>query len=109
MGSKHLGGDLNFAWPTAQIAVMGAQSAVDIIHRKKLAEAADSQTRQTSRSRLIDEYEQIMLSPYKAAERGYIDGVIEPATTRRCVADALRALRTKRQEVPWRKHGNIPL
>ncbi|MCU0265541.1 MAG: acyl-CoA carboxylase subunit beta [Actinomycetia bacterium] len=106
MGSKHLGGDLNFAWPTAQIAVMGAQGAVNILHRKELAAAADVEA---ERARLIADYEDALLNPYIAAERGYIDGVIEPAETRVQVVRALRALRNKRVNRPPRKHGNIPL
>jgi propionyl-CoA carboxylase beta chain len=106
MGSKHLGADLNFAWPTAQIAVMGAQGAVNILHRKELAKADDVEA---ERVRLIERYEDTLLNPYIAAERGYIDAVIEPSQTRAQVVRALRALRGKRATLPPKKHGNIPL
>jgi propionyl-CoA carboxylase beta chain len=106
MGSKHLGADLNFAWPTAQIAVMGAQGAVNILYRQELRDAADAQA---ERTRLIAEYEDTLANPYLAAERGYVDAVIRPATTRSHLVRALRALRTKRETLPPKKHGNIPL
>jgi propionyl-CoA carboxylase beta chain len=106
MGSKHLGADINLAWPTAQIAVMGAQGAVNILHRKEIAAAADVEV---ERARLIAEYEDHLLNPYIAAERGYVDAVIEPSQTRVQVLRALRALRTKRANRPPKKHGNIPL
>ncbi len=106
MGSKHLGADLNFAWPTAQIAVMGAQGAVNILYRKELAEAAAPEVR---RKELVTEYEDTLANPYIAAERGYVDAVIEPSTTRAHVVRALRTLRNKRKSLPPRKHGNIPL
>jgi propionyl-CoA carboxylase beta chain len=106
MGSKHLGADLNFAWPTAQIAVMGAQGAVNILYRQELREAADPAA---ERTRLIAEYEDTLANPYVAAERGYVDAVIRPSTTRAHVVRALRALRTKRETLPAKKHGNIPL
>ena len=106
MGSKHLGGDLNLAWPTAQIAVMGAQGAVNILYRRELAAAADPDALRAQR---ITEYEDTLANPYIAAERGYVDAVIRPAETRLAVTRALRALRTKRQTLPPKKHGNIPL
>ena len=106
MGSKHLGADMNLAWPTAQIAVMGAQGAVNILHHRELAAADDVEA---SRTELIAAYEDTLLNPYIAAERGYVDAVIEPAQTRAHVVRALRALRNKRQNRPPRKHGNIPL
>jgi propionyl-CoA carboxylase beta chain len=106
MGSKHLGADLNFAWPSAQIAVMGAQGAVNILYRKELAEAAEPEVR---RNELVTEYEDTLANPYIAAERGYVDAVIEPSATRAQVVRALRALRNKRSSLPPRKHGNIPL
>ena len=109
MGSKHLGADVNLAWPTAQIAVMGAQGAVNILHRKELAEAAARDDVDAERARLIEAYEDALLNPYLAAERGYIDAVIEPAQTRQQVMRALRMLRTKRASRPPKKHGNIPL
>ena len=106
MGSKHLGGDVNLAWPTAHIAVMGAQGAVNILYRRELAAAEDPDA---LRARLITEYEDTLANPYIAAERGYVDAVIRPAETRSQVIRALRALRTKRQTLPPKKHGNIPL
>ncbi|MGI9197261.1 MAG: acyl-CoA carboxylase subunit beta [Candidatus Nanopelagicales bacterium] len=106
MGSKHLGADINLAWPTAQIAVMGAQGAVNILYRNEIANAADPEA---ERARLIEEYEATLANPYVAAERGYVDRVIFPHETRPMVVRALRALRTKRASRPPKKHGNIPL
>ncbi len=106
MGSKHLGADLNLAWPTAEIAVMGAQGAVNILYRKELASAADPEA---ERARLIDEYTDTLANPYIAAERGYVDRVILPHETRLQITRALRALRNKRASMPPKKHGNIPL
>ncbi|HEU5388854.1 MAG TPA: acyl-CoA carboxylase subunit beta [Streptosporangiaceae bacterium] len=106
MGSKHLGGDVNLAWPTAQIAVMGAQGAVNILYRRELAAAGDPDALRAQR---ITEYEDTLANPYHAAERGYVDAVIRPAETRLAVTRALRTLRTKRQTLPPKKHGNIPL
>ncbi|MEU2063112.1 acyl-CoA carboxylase subunit beta [Streptomyces sp. NPDC013455] len=113
MGSKHLGADLNLAWPTAQIAVMGAQGAVNILHRRTLAEAEangeNPENAEAVRARLIQEYEDALLNPYVAAERGYIDAVIMPSDTRAHIVRGLRQLRTKRESLPPKKHGNIPL
>jgi propionyl-CoA carboxylase beta chain len=106
MGSKHLGADLNFAWPTAQIAVMGAQGAVNILYRSELAAAADPAALRTE---LVNAYEETLANPYVAAERGYVDAVIAPSRTREQVTRGLRALRTKRETLPPKKHGNIPL
>jgi propionyl-CoA carboxylase beta chain len=106
MGSKHLGADVNLAWPTAQIAVMGAQGAVNILHRKTLADAEDQDA---LRAELIQDYEETLANPYVAAERGYVDAVIEPSQTRPEIVKALRLLRTKRASLPPKKHGNIPL
>ena len=106
MGSKHLGGDVNLAWPTAQIAVMGAQGAVNILYRRELAGAPDPDALRAQR---ITEYEDTLANPYIAAERGYVDAVIRPSETRLAVTRALRALRSKRQTLPPKKHGNIPL
>ncbi len=106
MGSKHLGADINVAWPTAQIAVMGAQGAVNILHRKEIAKADDAEE---VRARLVTDYEDTLLTPYMAAERGYVDSVIMPSQTRSYVIRALRLLRNKRQTLPPKKHGNIPL
>ncbi|GAB2961266.1 acyl-CoA carboxylase subunit beta [Amycolatopsis acidiphila] len=110
MGSKHLGADLNLAWPTAQVAVMGAQGAANIVHRKTLAKAAEEgKDVEALRAELIQEYEDALLNPYEAAERGYVDSVIVPAHTRGHVARALSMLRDKRETLPPKKHGNIPL
>jgi propionyl-CoA carboxylase beta chain len=106
MGSKHLGADINFAWPTAQIAVMGAQGAVNILYRQELRDASDPTA---ERARLVTEYEDTLANPYIAAERGYVDAVIKPSATRVQLIRALRALRTKRETLPPKKHGNIPL
>ncbi len=109
MGSKHLGGDINLAWPTAQIAVMGAQGAVNILYRRELTAAATPEEQAALRESRITEYEDTLANPYIAAERGYVDAVIRPAETRAQVIRSLRTLRTKRQTLPPRKHGNIPL
>ena len=106
MGSKHLGIDVNLAWPTAEIAVMGGQSAVTVLHRKAVEQADDPEA---TRERLRAEYEEALCNPYRAAERGYVDAVIMPRETRREVAMALRALADKRITRLPRKHGNIPL
>jgi acetyl-CoA carboxylase carboxyltransferase component len=106
MNSKHIRGDVSFAWPTAEIAVMGPEGAVNIVYRRQLKEAEDPEAR---RKELIAEYEERFNNPYLAAERGYVDDVIEPSETRIRLIQALRMLRTKREAVPPRKHGNIPL
>jgi len=106
MGSKHLGADVNLAWPTAEIAVMGAQGAVNILYRQELRDASDPEA---ERARLVGEYEDAFANPYLAAERGYVDAVIMPSATRSQVVRALRALHTKRETLPPKKHGNIPL
>jgi propionyl-CoA carboxylase beta chain len=100
MASKHIGADVNYAWPTAQIAVMGAKGAVEIIFRGGTAEEIAAQTKA---------YEDRFMSPFVAAERGYIDEVIKPHSTRRRLARALAMLRTKKTETPWKKHDNVPL
>jgi propionyl-CoA carboxylase beta chain len=109
MGSKHLGGDINLAWPTAQIAVMGAQGAVNILYRRELAAAPEADEQASLREAKVTEYEDMLANPYIAAERGYVDAVIRPAQTRSQLIRALRTLRTKRQTLPPKKHGNIPL
>ena len=110
MGSKHLGADINLAWPTAQIAVMGAQGAVNILYRKEIAAAqSDGRDVDEVRAAFVQEYEEQLANPYIAAERGYIDTVISPSNTRMNVTRALRALKTKRETLPPKKHGNIPL
>ena len=102
MASKHLRGDVNYAWPTAEIAVMGAKGAVEIIFRNALGDVDEIERR-------TKEYEEKFLNPFVAAERGYIDEVIQPRSTRRRVARALALLRGKKLENPWKKHDNIPL
>jgi acetyl-CoA carboxylase carboxyltransferase component len=106
MNSKHLRADVSFAWPTAEIAVMGAEGAVNVVFRKEIEKADDPEAR---RQALISEYREKFSTPYAAAERGFIDDVIEPAETRPRLIKALRMLSTKRETIPARKHGNIPL
>jgi propionyl-CoA carboxylase beta chain len=106
MGSKHLGADVNLAWPTARIAVMGAEGAVGLLHRRELAAAKDPEA---LRAQLVAAYESTHGTPYLAAERGYVDDVIAPRDTRAHVCRALRALHGKRAPMPQRRHGNIPL
>jgi acetyl-CoA carboxylase carboxyltransferase component len=106
MNSKHIRSDISFAWPTAEIAVMGPEGAVNIVFRKELQKAEDPESR---RKELIGEYEERFANPYIAADRGYVDDVIDPAETRIRLIQALRMLKTKREAVPARKHGNIPL
>ncbi|WP_406276349.1 acyl-CoA carboxylase subunit beta [Nocardia sp. NBC_00881] len=106
MGSKHLHADVCFAWPTAEIAVMGAEAASNILHRDHIAAAADPEG---LRRRLITEYDQTHCTPYRAAERGYVDAVITPSETRRNIATALRIMNDKREPSPPKRHGNIPL
>jgi propionyl-CoA carboxylase beta chain len=106
MSSKHIRADFNFAWPTAEVAVMGPEGAVNIVFRSELAEADDPETR---RAELIADYKERFANPYTAAERGYIDDVIEPRRTRPVLIDALETASTKREPRPRRKHGNIPL
>ena len=106
MSSKHIRGDMNYAWPTAEIAVMGSEGAVNVIFRERIAEAADPEA---ERARLVAEYEERFANPYTAAARGYVDEVIEPRETRAKLIDALEMLAGKRQTNPPKKHGNIPL
>jgi len=106
MSSKHVRGDLNFAWPTAEIAVMGVEGAVNVIFKDRLANADDPEA---ERATLVAEYEERLANPYLAAARGYVDEVILPSETRARVADGLALLANKRQSVPPKKHGNIPL
>ncbi len=106
MASKHLGADFNFAWPQAEVAVMGPEGAVNIIYRRDIA---SSPTPDKRRQKLMDDYKARFANPYAAAERGYIDDVIVPHETRPKLIDALHTLRTKREPGPQRKHGNIPL
>jgi propionyl-CoA carboxylase beta chain len=106
MSSKHIRADFNFAWPTAEVAVMGPESAVNIVFRKELEESDDPEAR---REELIADYRARFANPYVAAERGYVDDVIEPRRTRPVLIDALETSLTKREPRPRRKHGNIPL
>ena len=106
MGSKYLGSDINFAWPSAEIAVMGAQGAVNILYRKDISEADDPES---LRKELVNDYTEKLSNPYAAAERGTIDSVIEPEDSRAYITKAFRTLKTKRDILPARKHGNIPL
>ena len=102
MASKHLRADFNYAWPTAEIAVMGAKGAVEILYRSELGDAEKIAAR-------TKDYEDRFANPFVAAEKGFVDEVIVPSTTRRRIARAFASLRTKRQERPWRKHDTIPL
>lgn len=106
MGSKHLRTDINLAWPSAEIAVMGPDAAVNIIHRRELADSKDPES---ARAELIEDYRTSFANPYQAAERGFIDDVIDPARTRPLLIRALDALQNKRDVLPPKKHGNIPL
>jgi acetyl-CoA carboxylase carboxyltransferase component len=106
MNSKSIGADIAFAWPTAELAVMGPQGAVEIVYRRELQQAADPVAR---RAELVADYTEKYANPYAAAERGYVDDVIDPAETRQKVIAAFEMLATKREELPRRKHGNVPL
>jgi propionyl-CoA carboxylase beta chain len=106
MSSKHIRGDYNVAWPTAEIAVMGPKGAVEILFRKELAAARDPQD---ATDKKIEEYREKFAHPYIAAGRGYVDDIIDPRDTRPRLIDALETLRTKRDRNPPKKHGNIPL
>jgi propionyl-CoA carboxylase beta chain len=106
MASKHIRTDINFAWPTAEIAVMGAEGAVGILYRREITEAEESETARRAR---VQEFEEKFANPYVAAERGFIDEVIEPALTRPKLIRALSLLENKRDTNPPKKHGNIPL
>jgi propionyl-CoA carboxylase beta chain len=106
MSSKHVRADFNFAWPTAEVAVMGPEGAVNIVFRKEIEEASDPEAR---RAELIADYKERFANPYSAAERGYVDDVIEPRRTRPVLIDALETALTKSEPRPSRRHGNIPL
>ncbi|MCZ7627977.1 MAG: hypothetical protein M5U19_02270 [Microthrixaceae bacterium] len=106
MDSKSIGSDLAFAYPSAELAVMGAQGAVEIVHRRSLLESDDPDS---TRAELIAAYEEEHLNPWEATDRGYVDDVIDPAETRTKLIAGLEMLRTKREELPNRKHGNMPL
>ena len=106
MGSKHLRTDVNYAWPSAEIAVMGPAGAVNVIHREAIRNADDPEA---ERARLVQEYRDLTANPYVAASRGFIDDVIDPAETRMRVIRSFEMLRDKRDNLPPKKHGNIPL
>jgi propionyl-CoA carboxylase beta chain len=106
MNSKHIRGDVNLAWPTAEIAVMGPKGAVEVLFRKELNASEDPEAAAEAR---IEEYRAQFAHPYLAAARGYVDDVIDPRTTRPRLINALEMLRNKRDENPRKKHGNVPL
>jgi propionyl-CoA carboxylase beta chain len=106
MSSKYLGTDFNFAWPSAEIAVMGPEGAVNILYRNELKDAEDPEA---ERKQMQADYREKFLTPYAAASAGYVDDVIEPAETRPMVIKALRAIRNKSESHPSRKHGNMPV
>jgi acetyl-CoA carboxylase carboxyltransferase component len=106
MSSKHIRGDLNLAWPSAEIAVMGSEGAVNIIFRKEISQAEDPLAR---KAELVEDYRRKFANPYIAASRGYIDDVIEPKETRPRLINGLEMLANKRDSNPPRKHGCIPL
>jgi propionyl-CoA carboxylase beta chain len=106
MSSKHIRGDINLAWPTAEVAVMGPKGAVEILYKEQISKAADPAAEQ---ARLGAEYSARFANPYAAAARGFVDDVIDPRDTRPRLIDALKSLATKRDRNPARKHGNLPL
>ncbi|MCI3949950.1 MAG: pccB, partial [Acidimicrobiales bacterium] len=106
MNSKSIGADLAYAWPSAELAVMGPSGAVEIVYRRELQSADDPAAR---RAELVEEYTERYANPYIAAERGYVDDVIDPSETRVKLIKGLELLRAKREELPRRKHGNVPL
>jgi propionyl-CoA carboxylase beta chain len=106
MSSKHVRGDLNVAWPSAEFAVMGPEGAVNVIHRREIEDAADPEA---VRARRLAEYREKFANPYQAASRGLIDAVIEPSQTRPVLINGLQMLLNKRDTVPAKKHGNMPL
>jgi propionyl-CoA carboxylase beta chain len=106
LGSKHIRADVNLAWPSAEIAVMGPDAAINIIFRNEIAKAKDAST---EKRKLVKEYREKFSNPYIAAGRGYVDDVIEPSETREVLIKYLESVKTKRETRPPRKHGNIPL
>jgi propionyl-CoA carboxylase beta chain len=105
MASKHIRTDVNYAWPTAEIAVMGPEGAVDIVYKREL----EGDNRETVRQKKIEEFRERFANPYVAADRGFVDAVIQPRETRKKLIQALAMLETKRDKNPLKKHGNIPL
>jgi propionyl-CoA carboxylase beta chain len=106
MASKHIRTDVNYAWPSAEIAVMGPEGAVDIVYKRELDHA---ENREAARQQKIEEFRDTLANPYVAADRGFVDAVIQPRETRKKVIQALEMLQTKRDKNPPKKHGNIPL
>ena len=106
MSSKNLNGDINYAWPTGEVAVMGAEGAVNIVYRDEISDADDPDSR---KAELIEQYQATFMNPYVAASRGLIDDVIDPADTRPKIIAALEMLENKRESLPPKKHGSIPL
>ena len=109
MASKHIRTDVNYAWPTAEIAVMGPEGAVDIVYKRELEAAKSAAERKEIRRGKIEEFRDRFASPYVAADRGFVDGIIQPRETRKKLIQALAMLETKRDKNPPKKHGNIPL
>ncbi|HEY6763276.1 MAG TPA: carboxyl transferase domain-containing protein, partial [Candidatus Sulfotelmatobacter sp.] len=113
MASKHIRTDVNYAWPTAEIAVMGPEGAVDIVYKRELDAAKNGgsgrENREAVRQEKIEEFRDRFASPYVAAERGYVDAIIQPSETRKKLIQALAMLETKRDKNPPKKHGNVPL
>jgi propionyl-CoA carboxylase beta chain len=106
MASKHIRTDVNYAWPSAEIAVMGPEGAVDIVYKRELDGA---ENREAARQQKIEEFRDRLANPYVAADRGFVDAVIQPKETRKKLIQALEMLETKRDRNPPKKHGNIPL
>jgi propionyl-CoA carboxylase beta chain len=106
MNSKHIGADMNFAWPTAEIAVMGAKGAAEIIFKKEISQ---SENQEATLQEKIDEYNRKFATPYRAAHRGYVDEVIVPSDSRKKLMAAFEMLENKAASLPRKKHGNIPL
>ena len=113
MASKHIRTDVNYAWPTAEIAVMGPEGAVDIVYKRELDAAGNggsgTESREALRQKKIEEFRDRFASPYVAADRGFVDAIIQPRETRKKLIQALAMLETKRDKNPPKKHGNIPL
>jgi propionyl-CoA carboxylase beta chain len=109
MASKHIRTDVNYAWPTAEIAVMGPEGAVDIVYKRELDQVKDAHERQEVRQARVEEFRDRFASPYVAADRGFVDAIIQPHETRKKLIQALAMLETKRDKNPPKKHGNIPL
>jgi propionyl-CoA carboxylase beta chain len=109
MASKHIRSDVNYAWPTAEIAVMGPEGAVDVVYKSEISKIKDPKQREDARKAKIEEFRDRFANPYVAADRGFVDAVISPRETRKKLIQALEMLDTKRDKNPPKKHGNIPL